>query len=171
MLAKMISGLVEAMSCESKALTVAKVPTGIKIGVCTTPCSVVSSPALALPFWEFNLKVSPFIACILPSIVLKLTDFDYHLPEENIAQMPAVPRDSSKLLVLNRMSGEISHRHFFDLPDLLDESYVIVRNNTKVMPARIFGEKSTGGKVELLLLKRVGIGESGELWEVLSKRI
>ncbi len=101
--------------------------------------------------------------------MLKLTDFDYHLPDENIAQMPAVPRDSSKLLVLNRQSGEISHKHFYDLPDLLSDDYVIVRNNTKVMPARIFGEKSTGGKVELLLLKRVGIGEAGELWEVLSK--
>lgn len=101
--------------------------------------------------------------------MLKLTDFDYHLPDENIAQMPAVPRDSSKLLVLNRDTGEVSHKHFFDLPDLLDESYVVVRNNTKVMPARIFGEKPTGGKVELLLLKRVGIGDAGELWEVLSK--
>lgn len=101
--------------------------------------------------------------------MLKLTDFDYHLPEENIAQMPAVPRDSSKLLLVDRQSGQISHHHFFDLPNLLDDSYVIVRNNTKVMPARIFGEKATGGKVELLLLKRIGIGEVGELWEVLSK--
>lgn len=101
--------------------------------------------------------------------MLKLTDFDYHLPEENIAQMPAVPRDSSKLLSVDRENGKISHHHFFDLPELLDDGYVIVRNNTKVMPARIFGEKATGGKVELLLLKRVGIGESGELWEVLSK--
>lgn len=101
--------------------------------------------------------------------MLKLTDFDYLSPEENIAQMPAVPRDSSKLLVINRQTGELSHRHFFDLPDLLDDSYVLVRNNTKVMPARIFGEKLTGGKVELLLIKRVGIGTKGELWEVLSK--
>lgn len=101
--------------------------------------------------------------------MLKLTDFDYHLPQQNIGQHPAEPRDSSKLLVLDRKTGAIQHRHFFDLPELLSKSYSLVRNNTKVIPARIFGEKTSGGKVELLLLKRVGIGEQGERWETLSK--
>lgn len=101
--------------------------------------------------------------------MLKLTDFDYILPEENIAQSPSEPRDASKLLVFDRQSANINHQHFYDLPNLLDENYVLVRNNTKVIPARIFGEKPTGGKVELLLIKRNGIGSQGELWEVLSR--
>lgn len=101
--------------------------------------------------------------------MLRLSDFDYHLPAENIAQTPARPRDNSKLLVLNRHTGKIQHRHFYDLPHLIDQNYAVVRNNTKVIPARISGEKPTGGRVELLLTKRVGIGELGEEWEVLSK--
>ncbi|NCN87466.1 MAG: tRNA preQ1(34) S-adenosylmethionine ribosyltransferase-isomerase QueA [Candidatus Pacebacteria bacterium] len=101
--------------------------------------------------------------------MFKITDFDYHLPSENIAHAPATPRDSSKLLVIDRFTQEITNKHFYDLADLLSDEYVIVRNNTKVIPARIYGEKQSGGKVELLLLKRAGIGKYGEKWEVMTK--
>lgn len=101
--------------------------------------------------------------------MLKLSNFDYKLPERLIAQKPTVPRDSSKLMVIDRNSDEITDHQFSDLVDLLDDSYVIVRNNTKVIPARIFGNKETGGKVELLLLKRLGISNIGEQWDVMTK--
>jgi S-adenosylmethionine:tRNA ribosyltransferase-isomerase len=101
--------------------------------------------------------------------VLKLSDFTYQLPPELIAQAPAVPRDSSRLLVLDRQTGQLEHHHFSELPDLLTASDVLVRNNTKVIPARIFGEKSSGGHVEVLLTKRLQLGETGEVWECLTK--
>ncbi len=101
--------------------------------------------------------------------MLKLSDFTYHLDSERIAQSPSVPRDSSRLLVLDRKTGEIHHHHFSDLPELLTPNDILVRNNTKVIPARIFGEKSSGGHVEILLTKRLRLGESGEVWECLTK--
>jgi S-adenosylmethionine:tRNA ribosyltransferase-isomerase len=75
-----------------------------------------------------------------------LSDFTYHLPEELIAQEQAVPRDSARLMLINRTTRIISHHHIYDLPKLLSEDYFIVANNTKVFPARILGHKSTGGK-------------------------
>ena len=84
--------------------------------------------------------------------MLHLTDFNYQLPPSAIAQDPIKRRADSKLLVLDRQTQQISHHHFSDLPTLLDENYLIVRNNTKVIPARVFGHKSTGGVVELLLI-------------------
>jgi S-adenosylmethionine:tRNA ribosyltransferase-isomerase len=101
--------------------------------------------------------------------MLKLTDFNYYLPQQNIAQNPAEPRDSSRLMVINRSSRKFEDKHFEDLSDLITDQYVIIRNNTKVIPARIYGEKKTGGKVELLLLKRAGIGLKGAQWEVMTK--
>lgn len=86
---------------------------------------------------------------------MQTKDFSYHLPPSLIAQSPARPRDHAKLLYLNRTTGEISHHHFYDLPTLLPSSYTLVANNTKVFPARLHGHKSTGGKVEVLLLKRL----------------
>ena len=68
---------------------------------------------------------------------MKTEDFDYFLPEELIAQTPAEPRDSSRLLVYDRAADEIKHMHFYDLPDLLREGDLLVRNNTRVLPARI----------------------------------
>lgn len=100
---------------------------------------------------------------------MKLSQFDYHLPEERIAQRPVEPRDHSKLLVLNRQTGQIQHRHFYDLLDLLRPNDVLVRNNTKVLPARLFGKKTTGGFVELLLVKVVESSATEEVWEVLTK--
>ncbi len=101
--------------------------------------------------------------------MLTLAQFDYDLPPEVIAQSPADPRDSSKLLVLNKNSGDISHHIFRDLVDLLTPNDVLIRNNTKVFPARIFGKKTTGGLVEILLLKQVHINSQGDTWEVMTK--
>jgi S-adenosylmethionine:tRNA ribosyltransferase-isomerase len=84
---------------------------------------------------------------------LTLSDFSYDLPPERIAHAPASPRDSSKLLVLDRQTGDLKHHIFRELPQLLQPGDVIVRNNTKVIPARIFGKKPSGGVVEVLLNK------------------
>ncbi|MEN9563707.1 MAG: S-adenosylmethionine:tRNA ribosyltransferase-isomerase, partial [Chloroflexota bacterium] len=85
---------------------------------------------------------------------MKTSDFDYHLPETSIAQTPAEPRDSSRLLVLHRETGEIEHKIFRDVRDYLKAGDLLVLNQTRVIPARIFAHKETGGKVELLLLRR-----------------
>jgi len=85
---------------------------------------------------------------------LKTSDFDYHLPESSIAQTPAEPRDSSRLLVLNRDTGTLEHRIFRDVTDYLKAGDLLVLNQTRVIPARIFARKQTGGRVELLLLRR-----------------
>jgi S-adenosylmethionine:tRNA ribosyltransferase-isomerase len=85
---------------------------------------------------------------------MKTSDFDYHLPESSIAQTPAEPRDSSRLLVLHRESGELEHRIFRDVTDYLNAGDLLVLNQTRVIPARIFAHKETGGHVEILLLRR-----------------
>lgn len=92
-------------------------------------------------------------------------DFDYHLPEEKIAQTPIEPRDNSRLLVLDKDTGTIEHRHFYDVIDYLTEKDVLVFNNTKVIPARLFGKKDTGAKIEVFLLKKLNNTD----WEVLVK--
>ncbi|MCG6910052.1 MAG: tRNA preQ1(34) S-adenosylmethionine ribosyltransferase-isomerase QueA [Deltaproteobacteria bacterium] len=81
-----------------------------------------------------------------------IDDYDYHLPEENIAQKPVEQRDRSRLLVLARGNGAIDHARFNALPDLLAPSDVLVVNNTEVIPAKLLGRKETGGRVEVLLL-------------------
>ena len=85
---------------------------------------------------------------------MKTSDFDYHLPESSIAQTPLEPRDSSRLLVLNRQTGELEHRIFNQIGDFLNPGDLLVLNQTRVIPARIYARKPTGGKVELLLLRR-----------------
>jgi S-adenosylmethionine:tRNA ribosyltransferase-isomerase len=85
---------------------------------------------------------------------LKTSDFDYNLPESSIAQTPAEPRDSSRLLVLHRDTGELEHRIFRDVSDYLRAGDLLVLNQTRVIPARIYARKETGGRVELLLLRR-----------------
>ncbi|MBQ9734656.1 MAG: tRNA preQ1(34) S-adenosylmethionine ribosyltransferase-isomerase QueA [Clostridia bacterium] len=96
---------------------------------------------------------------------MKTSDFDYILPENLIAQTPVYPRDTSRMLVFDRSKDEISHKHFYDIVDYLKEGDVLVRNNTKVLPARTFAYTDHGGKVEILLLKRFNLAE----WEVLVK--
>lgn len=85
---------------------------------------------------------------------MKTSDFDYNLLETSIAQTPAEPRDSSRLLVLHRGTGEIEHRIFRDIDDYLRADDLLVLNQTRVIPARIYARKETGGRVELLLLRR-----------------
>ncbi len=87
---------------------------------------------------------------------MKLSDFDYELPEEYIAQFPAEARDHSRLLVLRKENGGIKHRQFFQLIDELKGGDALVINDTKVFPARLFGTKETGGKAEILLLEKIG---------------
>ncbi len=94
------------------------------------------------------------------------SDFFYDLPEELIAQTPVYPRDSSRLLIYDRTSGEREHKHFYDLPEYLKSGDVLVINNTRVLPARIYGTKAkTGAKIEFLLHKRINLTD----WEVLVK--
>lgn len=85
---------------------------------------------------------------------MKTSDFDYHLPESSIAQTPVEPRDSSRLLVLHRQTGDVEHKTFRDIRDYLKAGDLLVLNQTRVIPARIFARKVTGGRVELLLLRR-----------------
>ena len=85
---------------------------------------------------------------------MNTSDFDYHLPQSSIAQTPLEPRDSSRLLVLHRDSDQLEHRIFRDLGGLLHPNDLLVLNQTRVIPARIFARKPTGGRVELLLLRR-----------------
>jgi len=89
----------------------------------------------------------------------------YSLPPSLIAQFPASPRDSSRLMVINKTTGELSHHVFRNLPDLLKPTDVLVFNNTKVFPARLHGTKNTGGNVDVLLLKEI----EKEHWEALLK--
>ena len=96
---------------------------------------------------------------------MKTSDFDYYLPEELIAQTPVYPRDSSRLLVYDREKDQVYHEHFTDIKKYLKKGDVLVRNNTKVLPARMFAYTKNGGKVEVLLLKRFNLNE----WEVLVK--
>ena len=95
--------------------------------------------------------------------MLKKSDYYYELPEELIAQTPAEPRDSSRLFVYDRATGRREHRIFRDIKEYLRPSDVLVINNTKVLPARLFAYTENGGKVEVLLLKRLDLNE----WEVL----
>jgi S-adenosylmethionine:tRNA ribosyltransferase-isomerase len=85
---------------------------------------------------------------------MKTSDFDYPLPESSIAQTPAEPRDSSRLLVLHRDTGDLEHRIFRDVTDYLNAGDLLVLNQTRVIPARIYARKETGGRVELLLLRQ-----------------
>ena len=97
---------------------------------------------------------------------MKKSDFYYDLPEELIAQHPAEPRDSARLLVYHKNSGKIEDKHFYDIIDYLRAGDVLVVNDTKVIPARIYGYRdTTGGKIEFLLHKRVDLTD----WEVLAK--
>lgn len=100
---------------------------------------------------------------------MRTDDFDYPLPEELIAQSPAEPRDSCRLLVLDRVSGSLTHRHFYDIVDYLEPGDLLVANKTRVMPARLMGRKAaTGGVAETLLLKRrEDLDPMGHVWECL----
>ena len=94
---------------------------------------------------------------------MKLTDFMYDLPEERIAQTPVEPRDHSRLMVLHRADDSIEHKHFYDIIDYLNAGDALVINETRVIPARLIGERPTGGACEVLLLKQI----APKRWEAL----
>ncbi len=96
---------------------------------------------------------------------MKKSDFSFDLPEELIAQTPMEQRDASRLLCLDKQTGAVEHRHFYDLPYLLREGDCLVLNNSRVLPARLIGIRPTGGAVELVLLRDLG----GNRWECLSR--
>ena len=96
---------------------------------------------------------------------MKTRDFWYDLPEELIAQTPLAQRDSSRLLVLNKNNGSLEHKHFYDILDYLRPGDCLVMNDSRVLPARLLGNRPTGGAVELLLLKDLG----DKKWECLAK--
>lgn len=102
----------------------------------------------------------------MTEINFKTSDFYYELPEELIAQTPIKERDRSRLLVLDKKTGEIEHKHFYDIVDYFDKGDCLVINDTKVLPARLFGtKKGTGSLIEILLLKRI----DDKRWETLVK--
>ena len=94
---------------------------------------------------------------------MQVEEFNYNLPEELIAQVPLKKRDESRLMVLDKNKKTIEHRVFKDIIEYLKPGDVLVRNNTKVIPARIYGKKDTGANVEFLLLNRI----DGDIWEVI----
>ena len=96
---------------------------------------------------------------------MKKSDFDFYLPEELIAQTPLERRDSSRLLVLDKETGGIEHRHFYELVDFLQENDCLVMNDSRVLPARLLGTRECGGAVELVLLRDLG----NNRWECLSR--
>ena len=99
---------------------------------------------------------------------MRTDDFDYDLPDELIAQAPAEPRDSCRLLVLHREDGSVEHRHFFDIGEYLEPGDLVVVNHTRVMPARLVGHKTTGALCETLLLRRREDKDAmGHVWECL----
>lgn len=96
---------------------------------------------------------------------MKTHDFWYHLPEELIAQTPLEQRDSSRLLVMDKLTGQVRHRHFYDIIEYLQPGDCLVMNDSRVLPARLLGHRPTGGAAELLLLRDLG----DKKWECLAK--
>jgi S-adenosylmethionine:tRNA ribosyltransferase-isomerase len=100
--------------------------------------------------------------------MVSLSEFDYPLPEELIAQQPVEPRDASRLLVLHRQTGSLEHRTFSQVVDYLRPGDVLVINDTRVIPARLRGEKEgTGGRIEVLVFQPLGTSPGGEVWKAL----
>lgn len=102
--------------------------------------------------------------------VIPISEYDYELPKELIAQKPSEKRENCKMMVLDRKEQSVEHKHFYDITEYFDENDVIVLNNTKVIPARLLGKKNTGANIEVFLLKQIG----DITWEVLinpSKRV
>lgn len=95
----------------------------------------------------------------------RTTDFDYHLPTSHIAQTPTTPRDHARLLVMDRLTGELTHGRFDQVLDYFETGDVLVLNDSKVIPARLFGTKETGGKIEIFLLTKI----KARTWQVLVK--
>ena len=130
--------------------------------------SRISEPKGEAIFQPHRTAFSPgffiFEVC-MNSCDIPVSDFYYDLPKEMIAQTPAEPRDSSRLLVLDRNTGRTEHRIFRDIVEYIRPEDVLVLNNSRVIPARIFGKRPGGGAVEILMLRAIGI----DTWEVLTR--
>lgn len=101
---------------------------------------------------------------------ISLSDYDYELPKELIAQTPSEKRENCRMMILDKNDKSLTHKRFYDITDYFDENDVLVLNNTKVIPARLFGYKETGAHIEIFLLKQI----AGKTWQVLvnpSKRV
>ena len=96
---------------------------------------------------------------------MKTSDFDYRLPPERIAQTPIEPRHASRLLILRRGQADLQHSRFWELDEFLNPGDLLVINQTRVIPARLFAHKDSGGRVELLLLRRI----DERTWEALGE--
>ena len=96
-----------------------------------------------------------------------LSEYDYELPQNLIAQFPADKRENSKMVLLNRQDCSIEHKHFYDITDLIDSNTLLVLNNTKVIPARLSGHKDTGAKIEVFLLKPI----KDNIWDELTVKV
>ena len=94
-----------------------------------------------------------------------VSEFDYNLPEELIAQTPSEKRENSRMMVLDKQAQTIEHKHFYDIVDYLDDNCILVLNNTKVIPARLYAHKETGALIEIFLLKE----HDNKQWEALIK--
>lgn len=100
---------------------------------------------------------------------MKLTELEYNLPAELIAQQPLKERDKARLIVLHKSSGLIEHRIFCEIVDYLNSGDMLIINNTKVIPARLMGRKPTGGKIEILLIKENRKEDNNSVWEIMTK--
>lgn len=100
---------------------------------------------------------------------MKLSDFNYYLPEKLIAQVPLTPRDHSRLLVVRRKPYSLEHRHFFNIVDYFSQGDVLILNDSKVIPARLLGRKISGGRVEVFLIHKIKVFSKTETWECLIK--
>lgn len=110
--------------------------------------------------------VNNCLLAFLPRPILSMPsihDYDYHLPSHLIAQEPRPERDRARLLVLNRAQQSLTHSHFYQLPQWLGDQDVVVINNTRVFPARLRGQKPSGGRVEVLLLEPPRLRDNGRL--------
>ena len=129
--------------------------------------SVAKSEVLLYSKFDMECKLCSIVTStdLLEDSNLKTSDFWYHLPEELIAQTPLEQRDSSRLLHMDRVTGEIDHKHFYDIIDYLNPGDCLVMNDSRVLPARLLGHRPTGGAVEVLLLRDLG----DKKWECLCK--
>ncbi len=100
---------------------------------------------------------------------MKITDLDYTLPADLIAQKPLSERQKSRLLVLHKHTGKIEHRIFYEVVEYFNEGDILIINNTKVIPARLIGKKPSGGQIEILLIKEKELSSQDSIWEVMTK--
>jgi hypothetical protein len=171
------------------ALTKRPIPDGVatltRSGGCGLRAASLSwtsrHPARCLFFYRLSAMESIAVSTRCIDAPVRLADFDYHLPPELIAQTPTPERDRARMLVLNRALGTVTDTHVRTLPDHLQSGDLVVVNDTRVIPARVFGRAPSGGAIELLLIRssrivpldqgpiRGGSGKAGVQWRCLGR--